>query len=57
MYDKLSDAQIDADAIKYNRKYAVAALTVEILRNGSSLMTTAEAKAKAEKLYDQGIRP
>ena len=44
--------QFEQDSAEFNRKYAVQDLALEILRNGSSLMTMAEAIAKAEAIYD-----
>lgn len=50
-------SQFDVDAAQFNARYAIRALALDLLRQGSSLMTMAEAIAKAKALYQQGARP
>jgi hypothetical protein len=49
MSKKSTTTQQDKDDAQYNRLYQVRTLALEILRNGSSLMTMAEAMAEASK--------
>ncbi len=46
--------QFEKDSNKYNRKYAIDALALEILRNGPSMMTMLEAIKEATRIYDSG---
>ena len=47
-------SQWEKDSNKYNRKYAIHSLALEILRNGSSLMTMLEAMEEATKSWERG---
>ena len=49
--------QFEKDSNKYNRKYAIHSLALEILRNGPSMMTMVEAIAEATRIYDNGNKP
>ena len=48
--------QFDASANAANRRIRIHALAKEILRNGPSLMTMAEAMERARALYVKGVR-
>jgi hypothetical protein len=52
----LTERRQDAEATRGNVRVHVAALTAEILRQGSSLMTIAEAREQALRLYRAGRR-
>jgi len=53
----MNSKQFEKDSNKYNRKYAIQSLAVEILRNGTSLMTMLEAVEQATKEYDESHKP
>ena len=54
--DRTTDARRELDAAEGNFRIHVHALTQQVLRQGSSLMTQAEARAEALRLYRSGIR-
>ena len=49
---KQQQAQQERDDNKYNRKYAIHAIMLEVLRNGPSLMTNLEALDEATRIYN-----
>ena len=49
--------QQEADDNKYNRKYAIQHMALDILRQASGIMTTAEAIELATTQYNSGMRP
>lgn len=52
--DRIDSKQQEADAHRFNEKYAVAALATEIQRQGSSLMTRLEAIERARYIIRAG---
>jgi hypothetical protein len=53
---KANEARMEADAKAGNYAMHIRALTLEVLRHGSSLMTTLEARTEAVRLYRMGRR-
>lgn len=51
----MNEATQDRDANQGNRKVAIRALALEIMRN-DSFLTMAEAVERASELYGKGIR-
>jgi len=56
MADRTSDRLAEQDAAKGNLRVQLHALTQMVLRQGSSLMTQAEARAEALRLHRKGVR-
>jgi hypothetical protein len=50
------EQRYDASAAQGNLAVQIHALTRLVLRQGSSLMTQAEARAEAVRLYQRGVR-
>lgn len=54
--DVRSADRLEKDATIGNRRVHLHALTLFVMRQGSSLMTAAEARAEALRLFNRGLR-